>query len=89
MARYSIQIEIPGSNNNQYQQLNAELKKETGKKFKLFSAKPVDKLSPKAEYDVEGNISIQDLGSLISGITTKINKDYSFTILRQKVALSH
>ncbi len=85
MAKYSIRIELPGLDGNQHQQLHTELKKEKG--FKLFTAKPAAPVQGVAEYDVEGNISIPDLGNLVSRISAKINKNYSFTILRSKVAL--
>ncbi len=85
MAKYSIKIKFPERDNNQYLQLNAALKQTPGRSLKFFI--PANSVTRDGEYDVEGNISIADLGNLVSGIAAKINKDYSFTILRNKAAI--
>lgn len=87
MAKYKVSIEFPQQGNSQYKLLSTALKKETGKSFRLSSSQPVNNLQNKIEYDVEGNISIGDLGSIVSKVSAKITKDYSFTIQRCKVAV--
>ncbi len=84
MAKYNVRIELPGSDKTQYQQLNTALKKETTKGIKLFAVRPSGKPTQKAEYDVEGNISILDLVNVVSKASRRVSKDISFTILRNK-----
>lgn len=87
MAKYKVRIEFPQPGSSQYKLLSTALKNETGKSFRLSSTQPSNILHNRVEYDVEGNISIEDLGSLVSKVSAKINKDYSFTIQRHKVAV--
>jgi len=87
MAKYNVQIEFSGAGNNQHQEFNTELKKEKGRRIKFLAVKPAGSIDAKASYEVEGNISILDLGSLVSKISAKVNKNFSFTILRKKMAV--
>jgi hypothetical protein len=87
MAKYTVRIEFPRPLSSQYKLLDTALENETGKNLKLSPSKPQGILHHHAEYDVDGNISIGDLGSLVSKVSAKINKDYSFTIQRRKIAV--
>ena len=72
MAKYNVQIEFPGSGKELYQELSTALKSETNKNFRLSPAKETSH-SSKAEYAVEGSISLPDLGKLLSRVSAKIN----------------
>jgi len=84
MAKYITTIELNGANEKDFEQLNSALEQESFKGVGPVSFKSNDLLTQKAEYKRVGNITLQDVSRTVLRILSRIDKKYSFTIIKSK-----
>jgi hypothetical protein len=84
MARFTTTIQLHNADEKDYQILHTELKKESFKEIRRYSAASSEVRLQKEEYNLEGNITLQDVTDAVLRAAAKTGKKYSFTIIRNK-----
>jgi len=84
MASFTTTIELHDANEKDYGKLSTELKGELFKETRQY--KKNGYLSRKVEYNVNGNVSLQDITGTVLKAIGKTGKQYSFTVVRNKSA---
>jgi L-rhamnose mutarotase len=84
MARFTTTIQLHNADEKDYQILHTELKKESFKEIRRYSAASSEVRLQKEEYNLEGNITLQDVADAVLRAAAKTGKKYSFTIIRNK-----
>lgn len=86
MAKFTTTIELHNADENNYETLHAEMKKECFVEIRRYAAKSNEKqaISWREEYRREGNVTIQEVTDAVMRAAVKTGKKYSFTIIRSK-----
>ena len=82
MPRFITRIELFNANENDYAQLDNEIKKESFSRADNGDAKRI--FAGLDEYYTEGNINIQQVTAAVLNATKKLGKKCTFTIIREK-----
>ena len=93
MAKFTTKIELPRATKKQIQQLDHEISETVQQGIRISLDQPFDKKhGPKnnrLQYNVEGNVTLQDLSIFVSKIASRISKDYTYTIIRNKLGFEY
>lgn len=83
MAKFTATIQLHDAEKKDYDRLHTELEKQSFKGDKISPVKSKVDLTPR-EYNREGNITLQEVSSLIGKAASKTGKVYSFTVMKNK-----
>ena len=83
MSKYITTIQLQNGSKNDYDTLHKELEK---KLFKIeeHAAKSKAYINEKEAFSVEGNMTLQDVIDSVKKVVSKIGKQSSFLVIRDK-----
>jgi hypothetical protein len=84
MARFTTRIQLQEANENDYINLQSELERESFRSIKKLPEKSNVRIAAKGEFNLEGNITIQEITNVVVKAAAKTGKQYSFTIIKNK-----
>lgn len=83
MAKYITNIQLQNSSENDYDTLHKELEKELFKTEK-HAAKSEAYIIEREAFSREGNVTLQEVINTVSKVVSKIGKECSFFVIRDK-----
>ena len=84
MARFTTRIQLQEANENDYINLQSELERESFRSIKKLPEKSNVRIAANGEFNLEGNITIQEITNVVVKAAAKTGKQYSFTIIKNK-----
>jgi hypothetical protein len=84
MAKFTTRIQLQEANENDYINLQSELERESFRSIKKLPEKSNVRIATKGEFNLEGNITIQEITNVVVKAAAKTGKQYSFTIIKNK-----
>lgn len=83
MTKFIATIQLQGADEGDYRTLLTELEKESFKKEKHASRSKAW-IGTKGVFSVEGNVSLLEVNNAVFRAASKIGKQYSFFVVRNK-----
>ena len=87
MAKFKTTIEFSGNNKKDYDTLGRAMAGATANGTKTFSVSRSRRVINAAEYIIEGNGSLVELSLFVSKVAAKVNKQFSYSIIKSRVGL--
>ncbi|MEI9911210.1 MAG: hypothetical protein WDO71_17000 [Bacteroidota bacterium] len=84
MARFTTRIRLQEAEDSDYINLQTEIERESFRSIRKMPVKSNVHVNAKGEFNLEGNITIQEVTNVVVKAAAKTGKKYSFTIIRDK-----
>jgi hypothetical protein len=84
MAKFTTRIQLQEADEKDYINLQNELQQRSIKTTRKPLAKSNVHVTANGEYNLEGNVTIQEVTDVVLKAAAKTGKKYSFTIIRNK-----
>jgi len=88
MKKYITRVRLKDAGQNDYEKLDSEMEKEHFAKIKLQKAAAKGNPLQPGEYSFQGGITIQQVTAAAYRAASKTGKKYSFTVMKEKAAIS-
>ena len=88
MRKYITRIQLKDAVQNDYEKLDSEMEKERFFRTKIQKAATKDNPIRPREYNFQGGITLQQVTAAAYRAASKTGKKYSFTVMKEKAAIS-